>query len=201
MKDNNIRYNAFIVSAKLEIANIERIFNALLLSRTGFVFQEIKDLEFEVMYEIQDRSMQVNNTDCIFLANRQLQDASADAGSGSIMAYQDIMQRVEFMRYVLVYPVLFELTRVIPQFTVDPFNLLGYFNPVTNFDLVMSTLLRELNTFDELFEAFVDEVIIEMNSFDRYNREMFMTLHQSLEASRQGFFNSVNDIRSFLLTC
>lgn len=201
MKDNNVKYNAFIVSAKLEIANIERIFNAQLLSRTGFVFQEIKDLEFEVMYEIQDRSMQVNNTDCIFLANRQLQDASADAGTGSIIAYQDIMQRVEFMRYILVYPVLFELTRVIPQFTTEPFSLLGYFNPVTNFDMVMSTLLRELNTFDELFEAFVDEVIIEMNSFDRYNREMFMILHLSLEASRREFITSVTNIRSFLLTC
>lgn len=201
MKDNNVQYNAFIVSAKLEIASIERIFNAQLLSRTGFVFQEIKDLEFEVMYEIQDRSMQVNNTDCIFLANRQLQDASADAGSSSIMAYQDIMQRVEFMRYILVYPVLFELTRVIPQFTTEPFSLLGYFNPVTNFDAVMSTLLRELNTFDELFEAFVDEVIIEMNSFERYNREMFMILHLSLEASRREFMNSVTNIRSFLLTC
>lgn len=197
MKNSNWRYEAFIISSKREIGNIERTFNSQLLSRTGFVFQEIKDLEFEVWYQIQEH----NSTDCMILANRQLQDASAAAGTNSMVAYQDIMNRIEFMRYVLVYPVLFELTRVVPQFTVEPFGLLGYFNTVTNFNSITNALTRELQTFEELFEQFVDEVIIEMNSFDRYNRDLFMILHLSLEETRSQFITSVASIRSFLAEC
>ena len=74
----------------MEVASFNKIFNALLLSRTGFVFQEIKDLEYEVINEISNRRSEVNSTECIDTANEQLSAASLTAGSASQNVYQDI---------------------------------------------------------------------------------------------------------------
>lgn len=187
-------------SSKREIASIERNFNAQSLSRTGFVFQELKDLEFEVRSLIQDRSRQVNNAECIAVANQRLDDASERAGSNSMMAYVDIQQRVELRRFVLVYPVLTQLTRLTAQFAFEPLHLLGSYSSITNFNDILESLYNQLAFYVFNFEDFVDEVLFEMGFYQRYNNDMSLTLFRSLEETRNQFVNSTEEIRNFLVT-
>lgn len=204
LSQNNVdlltSYNRFFESAKREVSNLERNLNAQLLSRTGFVFQEIKDEEYSVGNEIGDRSTTTNNTECINEANSLLRTATDAAGTSSMAAYEEIIQRITFSRYLLVYPTLTELARQVSAYSVEPLSLLGYFNPVTGFDDVFNALTREVSQFDELFEQFVDEVISEMIIFEQYGWELHGVLITSLQATQQQFTSSVQEIRSVLAT-
>lgn len=195
----NTNYRAFIESTKVEVARMEKVFNAQLLSRTGFVFQEIKDLEQAVVTDINTRRDQVSNQDCINAAATRLIDASAKAGTNSMSTYFDIIQRVEFARFLKVYPVLTELSRLVSSFIVEPFSTLAYFNPVTDFTRSNEALTQQLAVMVELFEAFVSEVIDEMTSLNDLHQELSGVLIVSLEETRLEFSTSAREIRSLLI--
>lgn len=193
-----IQYHSFFESAKQEASNLERNLNSQLLSRTGFVFQEIKDSEFSVSNEISERSVSTNNTECIDEANDLLRNASDSAGASSMGAYEEIIQRITFSRFILIYPTLTELARRVSAYDVEPLSLLGFFNPLTNFNGSLDALIREVEEFESLFEQFVDQVIAEMIILDRYGAELHQVLIASLEAARGEFASSVQDVRNVL---
>lgn len=196
----NLNYDAFVESAKREMSISERNFNAMLLSGSGFFFQMLKDFEYELANEIRDRSIVVSDQECIAEANRQLQEASERAGSGSQATYRDIMDSVTYIRYFSVYPLLIELARAIPHLAAEPMNLFGHFNPVTNMENLFATLLNELDYFEVLFEDFIDETIHEMNTFENFHRDSNIRLIQSFGETSGEFFNSTISIRNFLIT-
>lgn len=196
-----MQYEAFVESGKREIANIEKIFNAQMISRTGFVFEELINLEFDVRSEIQQRAAQINNPACIESANLQLTNTSEVAGANSMSAYQDVISQITFMRFIYVYPVLTELTNAKDNLAFEALGLISNINPVTNLDGIITNLTTELEFFIDLFESFVEEVIAEMNSFENFNRDLFLTLHNSLEETRSWFISSANDVRNFVNTC
>lgn len=187
-------------SALNEMTSIEKTFNAQLLSRTGFVFQEIKDLQFEISNEISERSAIVNNPECIVEANAILANASEWAGTNSMPTYVDITQRIAFSRLSQVYPTLTELKRSVSLYTVEPLAMLGYLNPVTRINSILDILLFEIEVYDILFEDFVDQVLDEMTRFVSYTHDINRVLSESLEETRSGFANSVSQIREFLTT-
>lgn len=200
VKSINFDYDALVESATHEMANIERNFNAQLLSRTGFVFQEIKELEFQIVNEINERSAIVSNTECIIEANELLTNATAWAGTNSMSVYVDITQRITFTRLLQVYPTLTELKKFISSYTVEPLSLLGYLNPVTRIDSILDILEYEIDVYDLLFESFVDQIIYEMRNFNSYTRSMNQILTESLDETRSGFVNSANHISEYLVT-
>jgi hypothetical protein len=199
--DMNVNYRAFIESSKIEVFNMERNFNARLLSRTGFVFQEMKDLEYEVVQDINNRRVQINNPQCILTAGERIIAASAKAGTNSQSAYQDIMQRIEFARFLMVYPTLAELSRQTYAIAVEPFTLLGFFNPLTEFNRSVEALKQEVDDYSELFEAFVEEIITEMISLNSLHLELSGVLIDSLEETRLEFSLSAREIQAFLMEC
>lgn len=197
---NNIimNYRVFVESTKIQVAGMEKVFNAQLLSRTGFVFEEIKDLEYRVGNDIEDRRRQVNNPACIQTATERLINASTIAGTNSQSAYSEIIQRVEFTRFLKIYPVLGELSRFVYGVAIEPFSLLSRFNPLTDFDSSIEALREEVDNFVELFEEFVDEIITEMTSLQALHQELSGILILSLEETRLQFSTSAREIRSFL---
>lgn len=98
----NAEYQALKDSGRLEANNIARNFNAQQLSRTGSVFQEIKDLEYELVNEIDAQSWLFENPDCFAAARSWLQNSSDIAGTRSMGAYNDIIERSYAVRYTLV---------------------------------------------------------------------------------------------------
>lgn len=193
--DINSKYDAFVVSTEHEMTNIEKNFNAQLLSRTGFVFQEIKDLEFQVANEISEAGV---SPECVLQANAILANGSAWAGSNSMPAYLDVTQRIYFSRYVEVYPTLTELKKLMSTYTVEALAMLGYLNPVTRMGNILEIMLYEFEVFDILFEDFVDQIIHEMQVFDVYSRELFRILNNSLGQSRVGFLSSADQVRELI---
>lgn len=200
IQDNNVNYRAFLDSAQREITLLERNFNAQQLSRTGFVFQEIKDLEFEVRNLIQDRSIEITNQACIIEASQRLATASDAAGTNSMSSYQEIMSRITFMRYLNVYPTIAQLSRSTKNLAFEPLTVLGNMNPLTNFDDIVNEIQHQLDFYIEVFEPFVDELILEMTRFNQYQRDLNVVLFSSLEQTRSQFVTATNDIRSFLIT-
>jgi hypothetical protein len=199
--DMNANYQAFVESSKIEVYNMERNFNARLLSRTGFVFQEIKDLEYEVLQDINQRRLQIDNIRCILTAIERILAASEKAGYNSQSAYQEILHRIEFARFVMVYPTLTELSRQTYAIAVKPFTLFGFFNPVTDFNRSVEALKREVDDYSELFEAFVEEIITEMTSLNSLHQELSGVLIDSLEETRLEFSLSAREIQGFLMEC
>ena len=192
-------YRAFIESTKVEVAIINKVFNALLLSRTGFVFQEIKDLEYEVINEIVNRIAEVNSTECIDAANEQLAAASLIAGTATQNVYQDIIEQIELAKLLKVYPTLTELSWLTSGFAVESLSLIAFFNPLTDFNQTVDNFAREVATVTELFEAFVDEIILEMTSLVNLHRSLSGNLFMSLDETRLEFLNSVSNIRRLLI--
>lgn len=193
-------YHTFFESARREVSNLERNLNAQLLSRTGFVFQDIKDEELSVSNEISERLWSTNNTECIDEANNLLRAASDVAGTSSMGAYDEIIQRISYTRYFYVYPSITQLARQVSVYSVEPLSLLGYFDPVNNFNGVSNALSRQVNSFDQLFEQYVDQVISEMINLNRYGWELHGILIASLAATQQQFATSVQEVRSVLAT-
>lgn len=199
IEDINSGYAALATSAVREVSSIERDFNALMLSRSGFVYQEIKDLEYDVANAIFERAAEVEDQVCILIARSQLETASETAGTSSQGAYRDILQRMNIMQILEVYPTLAEINRAIPSYATQPLTLFGSSNSVSDMNGMLARLTSEVDLHESLFEEFVDQILREMIIFNNYlNRDLISVLAESLEATRRAFISSAADIRNFL---
>lgn len=196
LKRTNTNYQTLIESAKRELYLMERDFHAQLLSRTGFVIQDIKDLEYEVRNEI----FSVDNPECLVVARSRLETASNAAGESSLLAHEHAMRGVLDLPIFSVYPVLNALTHIIPPFILDPLNILGFFNPITEFDRSVETLIRETENHEMLFEGFVDQILSEMRSLNFYHNDLHRTFAFEMQDTQQTFVNATSDIRNYLST-
>jgi len=162
------------------------------------VFQEIKDLEYEVANEIDTQSWLVDNPDCFASARAWLQNSSDIAGTRSMGAYTDIIERSYAVRYTLVDTVLLEIGRNIPIWAIEPLAMVGVLNPVTQLDSLLLNLLHQMEEYGDVFEQFVDELISEMRSLENYNNSLSLIIAEALEAARLTFVSEAEAIRNFI---
>lgn len=196
----NAAYKSLIEATNAEMISKERNFEAQLLSQTGFAFDEIKQLQYTFGYEIDERSVAVDNPECIAIARIRLNSAAENSGTASIAVFEEVIEEVTYIRSFDVYPLISELNQLVSAITIEPFGLLSYFNSMTEMNLITNVLEYESLLYNELFEGFVDLIISEMTNFDHFYWEMNQFLHESLTSTRQGFVNSTEEIRDFLLT-
>lgn len=156
--------------------------------------QDIKDLEYELGNDIYS----VNSTDCWVTARSKLEYARDAAGDRTLSAHVALMRGVTDLPIFSVYPVLNELTHIIPPFILDPINVLGFYNPVTDFDSALGTFVREAENHGMLFENFVDQIRSEMRSLASYHNELFRTFALELMAIQESFVADTNAIRNYL---
>lgn len=200
MKTLNLAYGALIEASYIEMSSKESNFEAQLLSQTGFAFDDIKQLEYRFGYEIDDRSVSVDNPECIAIARIQLSSAAENSGTSSIAVFEEIIEEVTYIRFFDVYPLLSELNNLVDSFTIEPLGLLSYFNSASDIDRILNILDSEILLYSELFEGFVDMVINEMANFDYFYANVNQQLAESLDSTRQGFVNATDEIRDFLLS-
>lgn len=202
VNDVNEQYQALAGAAAQQVYNIEQNFNAMMLSRTGFVFQEIKDLEYVVLNEIFDRASEVEDQVCIIIARSQLESASSTAGSSSMGAYRDVLQRLNIMQILEVYPTLSEINRAIPMYAIEPITVLRSSNAVSDMNGYLGRLTGQVRLHTDLFEGFIDQLMSEMRILENYlNRDLNAVLTASLETTRIAFLSSVADIRNSIAEC
>ena len=198
LRDLTQNYHALIRSAEREVALIERDFNAELLSRTGFVFQEISDLEYEITNEVNERSVNVSSQECIVAANGLLAAASLLAGTNSMSTYREVSEMVFIAHLMYVHPTVSELSLQFLEYDFEPLGMLGSGNPVSNIYDIINNFYSENITYSELFEQFVDQIIQDMVNLERYHATLRLDLNLSLEETRTQFIESVNGIREVL---
>lgn len=199
LRESTRNYHALVDAAEAEITEIERDFSAELLSRTGFVFQEIKDLEYQVINEVTERSLNVSSQECIIEATSRLAAASLVAGTNSMPTYQQVYSLLLVTHILYVHPTLSELTLQFFEYNFEPLAMLGEGNPVSNIGDILDTLSHEVHTYHELFEQFVDQIIHDMENLSAFYAELRRDLNDSLEETRTQFISSVNEIRSLLV--
>lgn len=198
----NVNYETLAEAATVAVSQIERTFNAQVLSRSGFVFSEISDLHYQIENEIFERSALVADQECINLVQSHLNDAVELAGNGSMPDYRDISSRLGVMQIIEVYPTLSQIHWATPHYTMAPMSLFASHNSVSSFDEVLQILNMDVDAHDRNFEALVDQIIAELIVFENYlTRELLRVIFQSLLETQTHFNTYMEDLRINLAAC
>lgn len=200
LRDLGLQYTAFAENGLQEASRIVSQFEAQMLSRTGFVFDEMKGLQHDIVREIQDRATNIGDPSCLVTAAARLQVAAETSGSNSQAAFKEVLDDFLSIRFILVYPELKQLLSVVSRFINDPFRAMSRINGVTNMNDVIMNIEGEIELYESLFEDFVSELILEFRLFDNFNHELNMILFESLEETRLQFHREYQGIMNFLNT-
>lgn len=89
-------YRALKASASTEYNQIIKVHHARAVSRIGFVAQDMKDLEGELLVAIQNRGIEINNNDaaCLRAAENSLADSTEDAGNVIVFVSRDWSEEI-----------------------------------------------------------------------------------------------------------
>jgi hypothetical protein len=132
LKMTNYKYEAFVTSARHEYSLIIKDENAKVVSRIGFAAQEMKDYQYEVFNEIQNRAIEINNNnaECLLDAGRSLESQAVTAGEVIIKTAREWANEINFLNYEFVTPLLNELDILMSVLQTETFDIFALFNPV-----------------------------------------------------------------------
>lgn len=175
--------------------------NSRFLSRIG-LSQEVKDLEFELLNEIQNRASEISEgSECIERTRRDLSTSVSEAGKGLQVAATGVSEDLDTLNEIAVFPVIDEIDFLNSLFEVEIFNVFGYVNSVTSMFSLLVVLESEVRTFGALFEYFVNEVYVEMIIWSMLADDMSLVALPQIDNVLVEFRSSANSIRSSLTTC
>lgn len=199
----NMKYRAFVGSARGEYYIIVSNYNARVLSRIGFVAQDMKDFQVDVFNAIQNRAIEINNNnaECLFEAERNLEAAAKEAGDVIVRAAQEWMSELSILDDEFVTPLLDELEIIMSIMQLESFNILGYYNPVTQLEDAVLFLILDSALFALLFELFVSEIYFDFIIFTLLTDEKNEELFPLLDAAFNDLRSSGNLIRNSLVDC
>lgn len=199
----NLQYKALTASARDEMHNMERIYQARVISRIGFVAQEMKDLQSEVIAAIEQRAVEINNNnaECIVEARRNLNSSVDDAGAIISSAARRTVADLEILLEDIFHPTIGTIDYIVSQFEVEVFMIFAYFNSVTSMFQVIITLESEIRMYGALFEYFVQELYVDMIIFKIYTDLSVEAVFPKLQGGLNTFRDSSNAIRNSLANC
>lgn len=183
--------------------SMEKDLNARLLSRIGFVTQDMKDIEYEVYYAIQDRAIEINdlNAECLWDARRNLQESVDNAGDAIMNVATTMSEDINMINADFVYPTLDEIELLISQFDVEIFLIFSQFNSVLSMFQIILTMESEIRFYGALFEYYVTYIYVDMIIFNMLADNLVAASFPQLQAGLNVFRNSGNAIRSSLADC
>lgn len=198
-----VQYRVFVESARKEYDVIIKSNHARLVSRIGFVAEDMKDFQNVIANEIEMRAIQINNSEaeCIGEAQRELATAAEAAGAVIVVAARDWSEGLYFKNDEFVTPVFEEIDIITSIFEIEVLNMLAYYNPVTQIENIVNTLAFEVLLFDMLFEIFVDEIYVDFIFFEMLSEEKNEANFPLLNAGLEDFIVSGNLIRNSLANC
>lgn len=196
-------YRAFSASAASEYDLLVKNHHARTVSRIGFVVQDMKDFQYEVLNAIRDRASVINNynAECILDAQRGLEGAAEEAGNVIVFTSRDWYEEVNLVNDIFVTPVLKELDIIASLFEIETLGMLAWTNPVINIEDIVSTLYLEALLYEVLFEYFVIEILYDFNVFDSMTDEKNGRIFPALDRALTDFRFTGNVIRNSLANC
>lgn len=197
------QYKVLSASARDEMNFMERVYSARVLSRIGFVVQEMKDLEHDLSNAIQNRGAEINNNnaECILEAHISLKESLTVSGQLIQEVATQLSEDLLTLNEIAVYPSLHEIELLRSIFEVEIFNIFAYVNSVTNMFQLLILLESEVRTYGALFEYYVSEIYVEMIIYSMLTDELAQETFPLLDTALVDFKTSENRIRNSLSSC
>lgn len=194
-------YKALVQSARHEIASMIKNKHAQIISRIGFISEEMMEVQREVYAAIANRRLEIGNAACLEEAETEFNASVTSAGefvmhsAGQWKILNDALIEINTFRAVD------EIDLLISIFEIELLNLFVHFNSVTDFYWLLYAYEYEIQVFFYLFDYFVDLVIYDMtvheNAVQQFNYIQFTTLQYGANNLR----SSGNSIISSLGNC
>ena len=159
-----IQYEKMMDSAREEMRMMTTNYNALAISRIGFVATEMMDIQNTVLSSIQTRAVEINSTtaQCIVDASSELEYIVSNAGPSFAEVTGQINFELVELADFLFFPTVDELHELVSLYETDLLFLLSIYNPVEYFDYILINFLFDVIIYDYVFEEYVDEIYLEM---------------------------------------
>lgn len=197
-----IQYDVLITTIRNEIDSLGKEVNARWLSRTGFVFEEMRLAEARLRSDIGDRSAVIGpDSECIDEAVETLDTAVEIAGNGSFDVHSTVLRELNMYRYLYVYPLLSQMKRMVSAYETQPTLVFFHENPVVNFEGILANLIAEFDYLNSQFEPFVDDVIHQLERFTHYTNTQSEVLFTTLDAIHNTFNSRLNQANQILAQC
>lgn len=199
----NMMYRALKISASTEYNQIIKVHHARAVSRIGFIAQDMKDLEDELLVAIQNRGIEINNNnaECLRVAEGLLANSTEDAGNVIVFVSRDWSEELYILNDDFVDPLLKEVELLTSLFDIEMLKTLVSYNPVTQLQDIVFQLYLEAVLFDMLFEYFVTDFYNDFVLFDMLTNEKNGRIFRQLNEALVNYTTSVNLIRSSLSDC
>lgn len=196
-------YRALKVSASAEYNQIIKVHHARAVSRIGFVAQDMKDLEDELLVAIQNRGIEINNSnaECLRVAERLLANSTEDAGNVIVLVSRDWSEELYILNDDFVDPLLKEVELLTSLFDIEMLKTLVSNNPVTQLQDIVFQLYLEAVLFDMLFEYFVTDFYDDFVLFDTLTNQKNGRIFRQLDEALVNYTTVVNLITSSLSNC
>lgn len=163
----------------------------------------MKDFQYEVFNQIQNRGIEIgnNNAECLLAADRELESLAVTAGEAIVSAANDWRSEFNILNDDLVTPLLTEIEIIMSIMQVETFGILALYNPVTELEESLTLLILEAALYSILFELFVAEIYIDFVFFDFLMNEKHQELFPQLQTAFDDFRVSGNLIVNSLQNC
>ena len=159
-----IQYETMMDSAREEMRMMINNYNALSISRIGFVATEMMDIRNTVSSSIQQRALEINSTTagCIVDAISELEYVVAYAGPSFAEVSGQINFEIIDLGDFYFFPLMDDLHEMVSSYETDLLMLIGIYNPVEDIEYMLFNFFIDVLIYDIFFEYFIDDIYIEM---------------------------------------
>lgn len=196
-------FRVFSASARREISSMIQMKHARIISRIGFVAQDMKDFQHEVEIAIQQRALEIgsNSSECILQAERDLEIIVEDAGEIIVFSAGQWKNLNDALLDLTTYEAIDEVDFINSLFEIELMNLFDNFNPVTNmFDLLV-TYQTNIQVYFLMFDYSVNQVIANMVVHELASHQVNGVLFHTLDIGLQRFRLQGGSIIDSLANC
>lgn len=198
-KNMDFRTNIAVV----EQAQTIKIMNAQLISRLGFVVDEIKIKQFEIDLEITMRAQNISSPDaeCILEARLSLENAADYVGYSLNGLLSEVMFYINELEDDYFYPYIRILQWESNIIQNSVISTIHRNNPVTDVANLIERLQGDYAIMVYLYQSSIPNIAREMSSVDRKFNEIKQTMFPQLNSIRDYFAFTANFIRETLPLC
>lgn len=202
IKQLNMQYNALLTSARSEMLNSEKNYQVRVITRIGYVVDEMKDSQSEVVKEIERLTEIIKDSaECLLEAQQTLDTSVSEAGKAINGAAGKLTSDLELLADSTFYPTIATIEYLINQFEVHILRVYAHFNPTINMFMIVFTLRNEIEMYDELFERFVLELYVDMLIVQLVTDMSAQAAFLQLDHGLQAFRDSCDSIKNSLANC
>lgn len=180
-----------------------RMLNAQLISRLGFVSNEIVARRQEVLEMITARGEDIGDLEaiCILESIEYLSNAADYASESINILMSEVMFYINDVELHYFYPLMriLQWESNIIQWSVKA--EMHRFNPVTQTDLLTQRLEDDYLVVVALYTASISNIEFEVQSFDRRMNEVKQTMFPQLNGIRDYFGFTANFVQNNLAGC